>query len=275
MVKDAKDAQDDGNATEDAGLPQRDSYGFLPQAPDTDAAPTKDQDGEDAERNWDKDRQARDQERANELKELKQKLDEREKTVNELISDRDQLQEQLDTMKAELSDLRKQRESSTGSDLQDDDLLDQDDEAALVKTIRDLANRIDMLEKQTIPQAVERARAQAREEAENAAALERVCARLDHEYGPQYRNEAIAKAKERFLEEGFTDDHLPSAKHAVEVLEQMYKELAGSKKPEASNKGAADLATGGGRGGGPVPASAKKGRLRDVIQDMQREGFFK
>ena len=96
---------------------------------------------------------------------------------------------------------------------------------------------------------------------------------LDAEFGPEFHNDALEKAGRYLLEQGRTLENPPTLAEKKIALRLAYTELAGKKpgtgvKPKPKPRVASDAGAGGGLQAGDL----KRGNLREVTEDMKREG---
>jgi hypothetical protein len=96
-------------------------------------------------------------------------------------------------------------------------------------------------------------------------------AAMDRQYGPQFHDKALAKAREYFEERGYDADHPPGPEAEDLAVRMAYQELAAeaAKKKPGKPGPAADE----GRGGGAPAARLVTGTRSEVLADMKRKGL--
>lgn len=101
-------------------------------------------------------------------------------------------------------------------------------------------------------------------------AFDRHLAALDRQYGPQFRDPALAKAREYFEERGYDADHPPSPEAEDLAVKMAYQELAAEagKRPKPKPGIRPDT----GQGGGAPAARPAMGTRQEVLADMVRKG---
>jgi myosin heavy subunit len=189
---------------------------------------------------WDKERQRRDQERAEEFKALKESNAE--------------LREQLSELVAAMKSVGKKEQEPQPDPI---DLLTEEADAPEIvtglKAVRSENKELREIIKQLQDQLAEVAQKDQRREVESSksrgnAMMNEFVAKLDKEFGAQYRNEAIKKAMEDIAELGYGDENPAPFSVARIALKGGYR-FAAAQKPKAAktDEVSLDPATGGGK----------------------------
>jgi len=243
------------------------------------ARPDKKPDEAAAPPAWDKKRQERDQEHANERRAFMGQLDAMQKTNEALV-------ERLEAMgtpaKPAEPDESVQELSERIDGLGDD--ADPADLVAAVKALRRALSRphtsadVKELRDQlaNLNESIQAMRTEGQQREESQAAYEgrksRLAAKLvelDGKHGVAVRNEAVKKAVAVLAEQGYTADHGADEFAEHLLLERCYAEAAEDAKTKPKTK----PRVGDNGVGGPGPAAPRKtGTLDEVLDRMEHQG---
>lgn len=217
-------------------LEVRETLGLnLQESPTLTAPETVEPDKEPDKPQWDKERQRRDQEHANERKMLLSQLE-------SMQTERMALQSQMDELRRSQQD----KKPAAADDIDTELPLDLDYEklvqysAKLAKTLREQRQQISKLES-----SVEQVSRHTSAAADKAAEQE-ILDRLAREYGEQYRNEAQTIAATWLAECGYTTNRPPDRPLVMLALRDSFRELkARDQTGQAKKATTLDTAKGG------------------------------
>ena len=185
--------------------------------PEEDAEPEAEPEDDAKPKEWDKDRQARDQKMAN------------------LLKENEALKAQLETAKAASAnpDAGALDEDGDEADL----TLDGKSEAQLradIKPLDEFSSEEDRNHNLTILAKLDELRSARDQAVRDRAAYYRILRECDKDYGAEFRNEAMARAKKLAEDQGFgTKIPLPSPAHTRLALRGIYAELKADKLSQA------------------------------------------
>jgi len=235
---------------------------------------------------WDKERQKRDQEHANERRAFMGQMEAMQRTNEALVARLEEMatppkpvekDEGLEDMLGQVDGLGEDADPAqllSATKLLSKALrrvLSRPHSAAEVKELREqLAaqdKRIEAMQAETETREEEKTSYEGRKSRLTAKLLE-----LDGKHGVAVRNEAIKRAREILVEQGYTAEHEADEFAEHLLLERCYAEAAAEQagKPKPKPKVGDD-----GVGGAGPAAAPKRGSRREVLAMMEKEGKLK
>jgi len=232
---------------------------------------------------WDKDRQRRDEEHARERRELQGQAEAAAQANQALAEEIRALREGRETAASAAED-REVEEALARVDALSD-LSEPAEIVAAVKAVKRLslrapkggadAERVEKIEQalQSLAESV-RGLGEATAVRQGREELEGAMAELDGEFGAEFHNDALEVAGQYLLKQGRTLENPPTLAEKRIALRLAYTELKAGKKPAKGGKPKPKpaVSSDAGRGGGLEAGGLKRGSLRDVARDMQKEG---
>lgn len=263
--------EEGGKKSDGAGKP---AGGEVRPAGKGEAPPKGDGEDEDdpdgkGKKAWDADRQARDQERANErrLQEARmQKIEDGQLEILKLMA----AGKKPGSGEGEAEDELAKRIEALSEDSEPADLI-----GALQAQHRLIVELKKGGKKETDPAVLARL---AQVEAKTAGrddeqALDEIIASLEKEFGPQHRAKAYAGARKYFADRGYDEDNPPGLAETELALRLEYERAARGVSLKPKPKGE-KLAGDDGRGGGPAGGLPKRGNLKSMTRAMQKAGLL-
>ena len=244
---------------------------------------------------WDKRKQADDQRHANERKALEtdkakaeEKARETESRYGEVSGQVSSLAEQLKALSESLKAAPQPKGEKPAADVPKLDVKALEDEFgednALVKVIKGLHDQIVTLGKKAGPsEELTEIKATLAEVLQRTgqitdnAALSATLKALDDQYGAEFRNKALAAAKQYFGGKGFSTAKPPPADRMAERLETEYAKLAlaGKGKKAEGDEPDPDAFTDSGSGGRTADGLPVTGNNETVLADMKSSGKYR
>lgn len=217
---------------------------------------------EDAEKDFDKERQQRDQDAANQRKyqEAQAEADEARQEAQRLAQEKAELEQKLAD-----AQLKAEEEGVVIPELDENEY--QDTDVPIVKAIKGLQKALDAKDKRikNLEKVKDDLLKERQEDAEKAArnkVYDGLLDDLDAEYGAQHRNAAVA-AFDKLLKAGEVPKGNPAK--ATRIMEKCYKDVAAAaKKSKSDDSVNLDSGTGGNAPGSMSTLKLKPGSLEEV-----------
>jgi len=272
-----------------------------------DKAKAEEKAAEDRQREWDKDRQKRDQDAANQRKlvdslqstvaDQKKAIDDMKALLEKSVAAKGETKadektaDRLGDLSKQIADLEASGENADapalirGVKALHEQLVKLAESGLDSKIASELAKKVESMEAKLAERDAadkaekERQAAEALQVAERRAVqkLRDHIGGLDKTYGAKFHATAQEEALKILEDQGYSDDNRPELKHAMLVFEHAYLKVAG-KKPEARPRPKpaslmADPMNGGRPASGGDKPEVKSGPLRQVIRDMKARGI--
>lgn len=232
--------------------------------------------GPDTKEEWDKERQAKDQEKAAEhkkqLEEVESKAQRAREEADALAEAQQVAQDKITKLEQQLSQTQQSIQTKKDElDAMDDDLVDKSVINNLKKMEAKSARQEQQLEElQLKAKAYEEAEQARTIKAQKAESREKILKPLDEEFGGKYRNDALKLADE-MVDKG-TVKQPQDVIEAMTLMRKCYKQVVENKQKKEKSSVPSDS---GGGGLGHRPDQRKTGSRQDVLADMQKDKSWK